>query len=84
MDELFEVLVRAGACVMAGDRFGNTPLHHLACVREFNATLVKILVDAGAKIDCVHVTDATDVRGRTGARGICKIHSLPVESWCAC
>jgi ankyrin repeat protein len=65
MGELFEVLVRAGADATAADRDGNTPLHHLARMRELSATVVKILVDAGAKIDCVNARGETPLCARS-------------------
>jgi ankyrin repeat protein len=59
VDWLFKEFVCAGADVTVTDRDGNTPLHLLARLKSYSTDVVKVLVDAGVKIDCVNARGET-------------------------
>ena len=46
-----QLLLNAGACPIATDKYGNSPLLLLSLARSFNGTAVQLLLDAGAHLD---------------------------------
>jgi len=50
LEQVQQVLLYVGLDVNAADRRGNTPLH--LAVKNKNEAIVKLLLDAGAKVDC--------------------------------
>ena len=49
--ELARLLIARGAQVNTVDGAGNTPLHNAASASEYNAPMVKLLLDHGAKVN---------------------------------